>query len=325
MFLEDFEDIVAVSEDGKVKVVIEWIGEGIDGDYDEEDPDDEPLCRFSVYRRYDRDERMDPHFLDDHTPWGEYDIDEGWRAVADASYCTQLKATLPRERLEKAARLNRTRETSHERPLLRHPVGHLRRGKGQDPRPCQPEPADRFSSHKGNRATATTRISSWLVGLCWSTGSFSANHWARVVPDGNMAVSIISSAFWRIPAECDRQLRYGGCSFHVSAICRRAMSKDASARAAANHRCGPCGPAVPAEGESGLKMGKDGRRLRKEVNTGISSSVIRTGWRFASQDGNSVLGEKSHRDPAASARTTHFAEAQASLGRCVVRTLAAGI
>lgn len=72
MFLEDFEDIVAVSEDGKVKVVIEWIGEGIDGDYDEEDPDDEPLCRFSVYRRYDRDERMDPHFLDDHTPWGEY-------------------------------------------------------------------------------------------------------------------------------------------------------------------------------------------------------------------------------------------------------------
>ena len=84
-------------------------------------------------------------------------------------------------------------------------------------------------------------------------------------------------------------------------------------------------PAVPAEGERGLKIGKNGRRLRKEVNTGISSSVIRAGWRFASQDGNSVLGEKSRRDPAASARTTHSAEAQASLGRCVVRTLAAGI
>ncbi len=67
-------------------------------------------------------------------------------------------------------------------------------------------------------------------------------------------------------------------------------------------------PAVPAERESGLKIGKNGRRLRKEVNTGISSSVIMAGWRFASQDGNSVLGEKSRRDPVASARTTHSAE-----------------
>jgi hypothetical protein len=83
--------------------------------------------------------------------------------------------------------------------------------------------------------------------------------------------------------------------------------------------------AVPAEAESGLKMGKNGRSLRKGVNNGISSSVMRVGWRFASQDGNSVLGEKSRRDPASSARTTHSAEAQASLGRCVVRTLAVGI
>ena len=60
------------------------------------------------------------------------------------------------------------------------------------------------------------------------------------------------------------------------------------------------------------------------MNTGISSSVIRAGWRFASQDGNSVLGEKSRRDPAASTRTMHSAEWQ-HLARCVVRTLAAGI
>ena len=44
------------------------------------------------------------------------------------------------------------------------------------------------------------------------------------------------------------------------------------------------------------------------MNSGISSSVMRVGWRFASQDGNSVLGEKSRRDPASSTKTTHSAE-----------------
>ena len=67
--MEDCIDYIGKS--GMVKVEFEWIGEGWDGDYDEEDPDDTPLLRFSVYR------------LDGHV----------WEAIDDASYCTRMPAT----------------------------------------------------------------------------------------------------------------------------------------------------------------------------------------------------------------------------------------
>lgn len=56
----------------QVKVELEWIGEGLDGDYNEENPDDIPLLRFSVYKK----------------------INDQWEAIDDASYCTQLPATI---------------------------------------------------------------------------------------------------------------------------------------------------------------------------------------------------------------------------------------
>lgn len=53
-----------------VRVELEWIGEGWSGEYDDRDPDDEPLLRFTVSHR----------------------VDGEWEQVDDASYCTQLSA-----------------------------------------------------------------------------------------------------------------------------------------------------------------------------------------------------------------------------------------
>jgi hypothetical protein len=61
----------AVRDDVKV----EWVnlGEGWDGDYDADDADDINLLRFDVSKR------------------GA----SGWEAVDDASYCTQVPASMP--------------------------------------------------------------------------------------------------------------------------------------------------------------------------------------------------------------------------------------
>jgi hypothetical protein len=62
-----------IGDSGKVKVEIEWIGEGWDGDYDPDNPDDVPFLRFSVYKRED---------------------DGHWESIDDSSYCTLLPATV---------------------------------------------------------------------------------------------------------------------------------------------------------------------------------------------------------------------------------------
>jgi len=54
---------------GNVRIDLEWIGEGWSGDYDPDEPLDDPLLRFSVYRQDDNGE---------------------WQEVDDASYCTRL-------------------------------------------------------------------------------------------------------------------------------------------------------------------------------------------------------------------------------------------
>jgi hypothetical protein len=102
----NFEEITLISEDGRVKVVLEWIGEGNDGDYQEDDPEDEPLLRFSVYRHYEPGENLeeDQYFLDDWNDVGWCEGDDGWRPVSDGSYCTALAATLPRADLLMAAK-----------------------------------------------------------------------------------------------------------------------------------------------------------------------------------------------------------------------------
>lgn len=60
-----------------VKVIWENIGEGINGDYDEDDPEDENLLRFTVYVNDD----------------GE------WIEVDNASYCTRVSADKDNEYL----------------------------------------------------------------------------------------------------------------------------------------------------------------------------------------------------------------------------------
>lgn len=77
---------------GDVKVELDWIGEGISGDYNADDPDDEPLLRFSVLRRSGL-EGDDPYALE-----SGYEQDE-WTPFRDASYCTNISATLPEEKL----------------------------------------------------------------------------------------------------------------------------------------------------------------------------------------------------------------------------------
>ena len=64
---------VEVEREGVI-VVLSWIGEGWDGDYQDDDPEDCPLLRFSVYR----------------ATTGPQDRNE----INDASYCTRIPATV---------------------------------------------------------------------------------------------------------------------------------------------------------------------------------------------------------------------------------------
>jgi hypothetical protein len=62
-----------------VKVTLADIGEGIYGEYAENDPDDRPLLRFDVYKRCESPE----------------DIYDEWEPLDDASYCTNIHADTP--------------------------------------------------------------------------------------------------------------------------------------------------------------------------------------------------------------------------------------
>jgi hypothetical protein len=97
----DFEDIVVVSDDGIVKVELEWIGEGEEGDYDENDPEDVPLIRYAIFRKCSKDDDEN-----DIYSLCEIPIDDGdrWYYVQDSSYCTQLPVTAPRDQLIEAAK-----------------------------------------------------------------------------------------------------------------------------------------------------------------------------------------------------------------------------
>lgn len=66
----DYQDAEIIK--GDVMVALEWIGEGFSGDYDPADPEDQPLLRFTVFRREDG----------------------VWQPVDNGSYCTLLPATI---------------------------------------------------------------------------------------------------------------------------------------------------------------------------------------------------------------------------------------
>ena len=72
------------AENERIRVELVNLGEGWNGDYNPEDPDDEELLRFDVYYKNPEDKDMD------------------WMEVEDASYCTQLSADASEDILEKA-------------------------------------------------------------------------------------------------------------------------------------------------------------------------------------------------------------------------------
>jgi len=77
--LEEGDSISA--EKDNIKVEIENIGEGICGDYDPNDPEDDNYLRFTVYRK---------------------DYKGHFEQVDDASYCTQIPADTPKLLLDRA-------------------------------------------------------------------------------------------------------------------------------------------------------------------------------------------------------------------------------
>jgi hypothetical protein len=90
-----------ISADGLVKVDLGDLGEGRGGDYDDEDPEDEPVLRFTVSRFYRAGEEVEVGYTD----WlGDRAEEDGWQAVSAASYCTRLGADLPQEVQDRAGR-----------------------------------------------------------------------------------------------------------------------------------------------------------------------------------------------------------------------------
>lgn len=98
----DFEEIIAESDDGKVRVVLDFCGEGHNGDYNPDDSTDEPLLRFDVFRKFEERDRGDNSFANCEEV---EDAEPGdWLFVRKASFCTGLTANDDREILQRAAR-----------------------------------------------------------------------------------------------------------------------------------------------------------------------------------------------------------------------------
>lgn len=71
---------------GNLKVVWEWIGEGWNGDYNDTNSEDEPLLRFSCYKKTGKGNSWDD-----------------WTQMDDASYCTRMPITSKKKWLKQGA------------------------------------------------------------------------------------------------------------------------------------------------------------------------------------------------------------------------------
>jgi hypothetical protein len=80
---------VTLERDG-FRVDWEWIGEGVSGEYDPDDPNDVPLLRFSCYEFGS----VDP---------GNEAAPEEWYELDNASYCTRMPVSSPLKSLAIAA------------------------------------------------------------------------------------------------------------------------------------------------------------------------------------------------------------------------------
>jgi len=78
-----FKHIVIINKKKNRRVTWEWIGEGWSGDYDENDPQDTPLLRFYCDKK----------------------VKGGWEEMSDASYCTRMPITSPKDYLKRAAEI----------------------------------------------------------------------------------------------------------------------------------------------------------------------------------------------------------------------------
>ena len=70
--------------DNGIKVELSYRGEGLYGDYNESNHEDQQLLRFYVYFK---------------------DFAGKWKAVDDASYCTKMPVTITEEQADKALRI----------------------------------------------------------------------------------------------------------------------------------------------------------------------------------------------------------------------------
>ena len=87
--IDNFDDVEA--QEGDVKVVFTYIGEGRIGDYDiEENEDDKPMLRFDIFKKEYVEDGID------HPDWN-------WEEVIGGSYCTSVRIDTPKEILEKMA------------------------------------------------------------------------------------------------------------------------------------------------------------------------------------------------------------------------------
>lgn len=83
---EDFETVI-YEIPHKARVEFEWIGEGLNGDYDADDPDDVPVLRFTATD-------LAADVPDEHPS----------RSAQDNSFATMMPATLPRAVVESVAK-----------------------------------------------------------------------------------------------------------------------------------------------------------------------------------------------------------------------------
>jgi len=79
--MDNFADLDFISESGNIRVTLEYIDEGWCGEYDENDPNDAPLLRFSV------DQKVDASYE--------------WSGVENASYCTRIPIDTDRAVLDR--------------------------------------------------------------------------------------------------------------------------------------------------------------------------------------------------------------------------------
>ena len=93
--------IELTSDDGLIMVELDWDGEGDCGDYDESDPTDTPLLRYTLFRKYQNG--VDDEKFGDLCDTCDYDHDE-WGAVRDGSYCTGIDARLTQDKIEEKAK-----------------------------------------------------------------------------------------------------------------------------------------------------------------------------------------------------------------------------